>query len=149
VWTAGWLGATLAYTVHRGVTLACTGRPRATLFCTGRPRATLSCTGRLPVTLLAGDQRATSGTRFQNLAAGPLHDTSGWPCGFLLQRACCSNTQHIAGAWSKVPAKGNPGLPTHEMPPPACTKGLLFTQRPLRVTLAALHARDTTQRACG
>jgi len=121
-----------------------------TLFYTGRPRATLSCTGRLPVTLPAGDRRATSSTRFQHLAAGPLHDTSGWPCGSLSQRACCPNTQHIAGAWSKVPAEGNPGLHTHEMPPPAYyTKGLLFTQRPLRVTLAALHACDTMQRACG
>ena len=120
-----------------------------TLFYTGRPRATLSCTGRLPVTLLAGDQRATSSTRFQHLAARPLHDTPNWPCGFLLQRACCPNRQHIAGAWSKVPAKGNPGLHTHEMPPPACTKGPLFTQRPPRVTLASLHACDTMQRACG
>ena len=67
MWTTGWLGATLAYTVHRGVTL----------FYTVHPGATLSCTGRLPVTLLAGDQRATSSTRFQHLAAGPLHDTSG------------------------------------------------------------------------
>jgi len=131
------------------VTLFYTGRPRATLFYTVHPGATLSCTGRLPVTLLAGDRRATSSTRFQHLAAGPLHDTSGWPCGSLLQRACCPNTQHIAGAWSKVPAEGNPGLHTHEMPPPACTKGLLFTQRPLRVTLAALHACDTMQRAYG
>jgi hypothetical protein len=131
------------------VTLFYTGRPRATLFYTVHPGATLSCTGRLPVTLLAGDRRATSGTRFQHLAARSLHDTSGWSCGFLLQRACCPNGQHIAGAWSKVPAKGNPGLHTHEMPPPAYPKGLLFTQRPLRVTLAASHACDTMQRACG
>ena len=140
---------TLAYTGHLGVTLFCTGRPWATLSCTVHPRATLSCAGRLPATLLAGDQRLTSSTRFQHLAARPLHDTSSWPCGFLLQRACCPNTQHIAGAWSKVPAKGNPGLHTPEMPPPARTKGLPFVQRPQRVTLAALHACDTTQRARG
>ena len=131
------------------MTLLYTVRPRVTLFYTVHPGATLSCTGLLPVTLPAGDRRATSSTRFQHLATGPLHDTSGWPCGFLLQRACCPNTQHTAGAWGKVPAKGNPGLHTHEIPPPAYTKGLLFTRRPLRVTLAALHVCDTMQRACG
>ena len=158
MWT-GRQWATLAYTVHRGVTLAYTVHPRATLFCTVHRGVTLFCTvhrgvtllctGRLPVTLLAGDQRSTSSTRFQRLAATPLHDTSSWPYGFHLQGPCCPNTQHVAGAWSKVPAKGNPGLHTHEMPPPACTKELLSIRRPLRVTLAAPHACDTTQRACG